>query len=1058
MVAIKPLNAVDYMNKLQKKPATPTNTPKPVLNFWPWISQKNTTNINDIKKPTPLPATPVKKTGVFDSVINSVIPTTNASTPEFNDIDKENLQKLKDLWIDDERAIKLVNEKKIEREWQPQVESTWIKDLHADENVFEQTLKAVPRWVKNLWVWTLQAVWTLWQWATNLLSKVWTDVVNRTVWDYITWKEYKAPQFENPFTAITNELEWKVQAPLPETSVLNDISKIWAWGSTAAFNITKAPVALWINVAWELPWTQYITQWISKGIEWGSEMIANETGLDKETVQNIVITWMNSLWLKMKGGTMETAGNMKSAFQKAPSIPSWVLWATKVLAKDAVVKPVVDIAKMPYDVAKWAVKLWIKWIKKATPEAVKEYISPTRATEDIAANVLQPYKWMTENLDDANKWLQRVVDETWVDVNNFTDLQKNVWKTKENYWKKLDETLWNIQWEKFSKSSATALNQLLELYKWTESQASKNVVKRIYELWTKNLEKWLSAKEMQEVKLLHTEANNLFNQKWQATGWFMADDLRNVRSELKTEIEDFWVEQWITNIKDINQIYWELLNTEALVNNQIANVKSFKWRALPETFSQKIWSLIWKIPLVKWWIQWLFREAWVSLKAWKIDPIEVQKRLPELLRELKKSWVKEWEISKIEVQISNYIEEAKKEMLALPQWPIVPPAPEFKSNIKVTPSEIQPNVSRWLKELPEWRKQAIITPQTKESWIVQESKKWVNKWVTPPTTEWPYTPQVEMKRLPPPKNPEWAKIVDKFEKKDKAIIEKSKEDLKVGKNETINDTDIKNSILDWQNNNKYKEISKNFRSGNLWKTENSIIKWFIEKWENREEYIYKQPRSADVLADIIKENIPDNTSYSFVKDITWKDISNAYGWDLQKIKAWVDWGSPWLVDSKVYSAFKAVDRNIVKKEFDDFLKSIKPDRIWTKSLTRYTNKDYNIWDTITFNSPISSFWERYRTYDYEKDMLTRTFWNNIIHFEPNKDWVIIDINKVLWENSIYKWEREFLLPPWVKMKVVDKQWNNIYVDIEIPTKEQLKQIYEQANKSKSVWIKPKKED
>jgi len=33
MVAIKPLNAVDYMNKLQKKPATPTNTPKPVLNF-----------------------------------------------------------------------------------------------------------------------------------------------------------------------------------------------------------------------------------------------------------------------------------------------------------------------------------------------------------------------------------------------------------------------------------------------------------------------------------------------------------------------------------------------------------------------------------------------------------------------------------------------------------------------------------------------------------------------------------------------------------------------------------------------------------------------------------------------------------------------------------------------------------------------------------------------------------------------------------------------------------------------------------------------------------------
>lgn len=83
----------------------------------------------------------------------------------------------------------------------------------------------------------------------------------------ITGKETPATQFENPYTAIKNEVQGNTQANLEPTSVGKDISKIGAGASTAAFNLVKAPLSVGIQTASELPGAQYLMQAIGKGID-----------------------------------------------------------------------------------------------------------------------------------------------------------------------------------------------------------------------------------------------------------------------------------------------------------------------------------------------------------------------------------------------------------------------------------------------------------------------------------------------------------------------------------------------------------------------------------------------------------------------------------------------------------------------------------------------------------------------------------------------------------------------------------------------------------------------
>jgi len=289
---------------------------------------------------------------------------------------------------------------------QPQQPQEWIQDLHQDEWIFEQWIKALPRAIWDVAMWTAEWIGTLWQWATNFLSKVWTDVVNKTVWQF-TWKEYTAPQFENPVTALKNELWGKTQDELKPTSVLSDIWKIWAGWSTAAFNILQAPAAVWIATASQLPWTQYITQWIGKVLEWWADVLSQIPWLDKETAQNIITTWMNSLWLKAKWWTIETAWNVWTAFKGAPTLWKGIIAWWKVLAWDTL-KSTWEIAKMPYNIAKGTIKWtgkfigkWVsKWIEKTWIKSPLSQDYVPAQTEAGTPFTIEQTPWLKTNIAD----------------------------------------------------------------------------------------------------------------------------------------------------------------------------------------------------------------------------------------------------------------------------------------------------------------------------------------------------------------------------------------------------------------------------------------------------------------------------------------------------------------------------------------------------------------------------------------------------------------------------------------------------------------------------------
>ena len=90
--------------------------------------------------------------------------------------------------------------------------------------------------------------------------------------------------------------------------------------------------------------------------------------------------------------------------------------------------------------------------------------------------------------------------------------------TLDKYGKMLEDSLGSIQTMTKSKPVQSALLQLQKVYEWVQSASMKATQWRIDELLYKNTIEWLTPLEKQEVKVLHTKANNLFNEKGKETG------------------------------------------------------------------------------------------------------------------------------------------------------------------------------------------------------------------------------------------------------------------------------------------------------------------------------------------------------------------------------------------------------------------------------------------------------------------------------------------------------------------------------------------------------------
>jgi len=936
-----------------------------------WITQKLTSEISD-KKKSVIPKTITKNTVVSQEPI--VKPKVNLFDFSQKSTQEPNaLQFIQS--IPQKQVIQQPTQKESGFSIIPKVSagdsSSYINELQYDIKNWatkEEIQKAYPELKSN----------------TKLIDELHYDISNWATVDEINnaypelswatqiiqqpkkWKSFI--EWFSPIWQVKEHVPWALEKT-------KEIFTGWLKRVWEAWNILKkdkfalweawltAIAGIWQSVLSPITWTIWeVWESVIEQIpQWFKDYIWTKVAPTIEDVK----TWYDSQSDMQKK-------NLKGLWLSVETLSNFVWWK---VASPAIQKTWTKI-----------IKIWKQWAKQTWKvvnqvwKSIKSTVTPTlRATEDISANILQPYKWMTANLDDANKWLQRVVKETWFNKKeDFAWLYNKALETKTKYWKILETQLDNVPWVSNSKTANNALIQLEDIYKWTVSQKNQWVLKRIQELTSKNNTVWLSAKEMNEVKVLHTKANKLFSEKWQATWWFSSDDLRNIRNELKTEIEDFASSKWVTNLKDINKIYWELSNTEILLKNQIASVKSFKWRQLPKTFSQKVWELIWSIPIIKWWLQGILKQAGVSIKAGTINPIEIQKRLPSLLKELRKAWLKQSEINNVQIQIWKELQKA------LP--------------------------SAWLSSYKAPIKKPIITPQTVNKWIIQESKKWLEK--TKFWTSWVNT---------------WAENY-KFAKQ--VIQDTDKiDDLKQLKNdikelwlwkekELLNEIDSK---INWINEiNQIENISETVKR-EYWE---DLIKSFQKLYWNEKKIIISKSWDKYSKVEFLKTPQAKDFSLSAQEYINqnpwwWETVQDLYDklketilkWNKTWWKYWKSWSiNPWKIFEDIKNIWKSIKKAIInpnigkaRVEYDRLVKNgVSPLKAQIEVSKKYNVPAYKVWKawTLWLESKIIKPVNKELDSNINK-IIKNTFWNTEI---KGKKWLEAEkIYKLLpWEPTSRK--------------------------------------------------------
>ena len=530
---------------------------------------------------------------------------------------------------------------------------SYFGDQRKDEWVVEQAWKWTLRtpltyaqnliaWPENIAQWSLNLLdKTLWEWALNPLLNV--------IWGAIKWDKYKdLPTWYNDvpstnqwtenvasniigagkealltdksYSQANEELKQQQYQAGKDQGIGGSLANIWGGGVSTAFNIMAPWASALFAWASEMPWTQYVTQWLGAITQKPIDYVVNKAGWTQDTAEQI--------WT-MANLALPLARN-KIAGLKPTSRPWQILQNTAVSTADAITNPL------------WTIKdVWVKVFSK-TP----------RPVDEIASNILQPYKGMTENLDDATTGLRRVVEETGTKTSTFDWLLKNIVDTQNKYWKMLSDSLGEVRTATRSPLFDTALTQLAKVYENVESSKNIAVQNRINELGKKNLTTGLTPLEKNEVKILHTKANDLFDEKGGETGWFSKSDLRWLRQDMVWEINSEASKGWVTNISEINKAYWELSDARTLAENQVANLKAYKGRTPPPTTMAKITNMIVDFPIIKQVFSDPTRAVasalFKNLRGDKINPIEVQGRLSSFLGELKKAGAKAEELSKIE--------------------------------------------------------------------------------------------------------------------------------------------------------------------------------------------------------------------------------------------------------------------------------------------------------------------------------------------------------------------------------------------------------------------------
>lgn len=429
------------------------------------------------------------------------------------------------------------------------------------------------------------------------------------------------------------------------------LPKFRAWEIDIEGNIQEAPVKpksmadVYKSTLWKgVEAMKGLAKWYGEVVQWLPTGVARAVGSTARVVWGALDVTLGKIPEAIVPWYKSDFGKSMQQMAEVPARAIESIWAKAWLNAESIPSKVGQFAGGA--IATAPVGEWLlAWAGKLVAPLAKPLTRLVKS-DDIIANILQPSAWQAKLFPKAKEWFKYVlkyappsVQKKLANVKTFSQLE---WV--------FDDTANSIYKEKvlpvLAKSTSRvknaniddALRGLQEAYTNVVGDEARAVQETLKGLIKLNKWKGLSAQEITKLKTLHTNANQIFTQKWVEKAWFNVDQLDDVRSALKTLTEKLVKKDTGVDISKANARYWALQSVKNLIREQIQGATSTAWRATTPWRAGALVEKVTELP----WVQQAIDVADVivkksplkMLRSGKINPAEVEKQLPQFMKRL----------------------------------------------------------------------------------------------------------------------------------------------------------------------------------------------------------------------------------------------------------------------------------------------------------------------------------------------------------------------------------------------------------------------------------------
>lgn len=546
----------------------------------------------------------------------------------------------------------------------------------------------------------------------DMMKNVWTNLWNWAVnaWQWIAQGSWIQSNQSIPEIAWRWLMEvWKIwlwaveSVPWMAGNLAGSVWKLaWAWIS-----------ALWWNSLW---WAiTDASNWLEQAWQWATNYLQDKTWLNEweKTASNFA--WnvaATVLTPELKVGSLFewlAANSPRIAKALASLTEWWIQWAQMWALATWEVRP--------EDIALWAITKWLIDTKS---------IFTAKTADELAKNVDNIWSWI--------QWVNKDALSAWQlnDFNNWAEAFKKIainsdWKMSlqdvlkqnESNWTKAvnniksdlnDPSLsqWAVTDPVFKDSLNTMKAQLDKMSNTTWLSSSNKALLNKVDWYLQKADKWtLSLQDANDVKILHTQNNSLFNDNGIPKEWISTENLQGQRTDMKNALEKQYLANWWHTVIDPKT--WLPTSKLALDNRDYGEYAALK--------NSKLWEVQWAINETKWakmvWtnateqaVKWATETA-LTIKQpayWLLKMFgkgsttaeNISANMPKIIKQMKEAWIASDKILSAKNEMMNAIKTGSDNV-------------DVKSILTMKPTKTStPRVNPIWMTLAEWN----VTPPT----------------------------------------------------------------------------------------------------------------------------------------------------------------------------------------------------------------------------------------------------------------------------------------------------------------------------------------------------------